>query len=81
MKINIYKEEKLFEGLTASENNPLALFFINKEFISEYEIRENPVDKNRHFLKYFFNDRDYLIDIHNILKECILNNYKIEIEE
>jgi hypothetical protein len=80
MIVNIYKEEKLFISLTGN-NNPLSVFFINKESINEYKIIPNPADKNRYLLKYSFNNIDYLVDNDNSISEAILNNYRVEITE
>ena len=72
MKINIYKDESLFIFFTAT-NNPLAIFFINKDFINEYEISPDLSAQDRHYLKYSFYGKDYSLNENSSMAEAILN--------
>jgi hypothetical protein len=78
MKINVYKDESLFISFTG-KNNPLAIFFINKESIIDYKINPDLSAEDRHDLRYSFNEKDYLVNINSNMAEAVLNNYRTEL--
>jgi len=78
MNFNIYKDEKIFISFTATKN-PLAIFFINKESIANYEISPDMSAENRHYLTYSFNKKDYSLNINSNMAEAVLNNYRTEL--
>jgi len=78
MKINIYKDESLFIFFTGT-NNPLAIFFINRDSINKYDMSPDFSEQDRHFLKYSFNEKDYSLNINSSMAEAILNEYRVEL--
>jgi hypothetical protein len=77
MKFNIYKDESLFIFFTAT-NNPLAIFFINRDSIDEYEMSPDLSAEDRHYLRYSFDGKDYSLNINSSMAEAVLNEYRVE---
>jgi hypothetical protein len=76
MKINIYKDEKIF--ISVSGQNALTDFFKNKNSIT-YTIEPNIKTEGRHILKYVVEDNSFIISIGDIMAEAILNEYRMEL--
>jgi hypothetical protein len=78
MKINIYKNEELFISV-AGTNNPLAKFFMNKDFITDYKFSPDLSQKDRYNFKYIFNEEEHLLNVTFHVGEAVLNNYRMEL--
>jgi hypothetical protein len=76
MKINIYKDEKIF--ISVSAQNDMIDFFKNKNSIT-YTIEPNIETKGRHFLKYVFEENTFNAGINDTMAEAILNEYRFEL--
>ena len=86
MIVNIYKEEEVFfhilsKGNSYNPSNPFRIFFVNKDSINDYTVTPHVIDKDRYFLKYYFDGSEYFVDIDHKAAEAILNNYRVEILE
>jgi hypothetical protein len=78
MNFNIYKNKKIFISFTATKN-PLAIFFINRDSINEYEMSPDLFAQDRHYLKYSFDGKEYSLNINSSMAEAILNEYRVEL--
>jgi hypothetical protein len=80
MKINIYKDEKIF--ISVSGQNATN-FFKNKDNLT-YTIEPNTIEPNtkteeRHLLKYVFEEHTFNVGINDAMAEAILNEYRFEL--
>jgi hypothetical protein len=79
MIINIYKNNELFENVEG-EHNPLIYFLKNKDTI-DYTFISNKADKDNNNLVFEFNGSTRALTVNSSMRECIENNYRIEIIE
>ena len=75
MKINIYKDEKIF--ISVSGQNATN-FFKNKDNLT-YTIEPDTKTEGRHFIKYVFEENTFNVGINDAMAEAILNEYRFEL--